>query len=634
MTGLYIKAGLVAAVVMATGIFVFQSHAQEPKLGDVSDGNRSVPVHLIDLYDEEGSVIKQDDEPLMPFSPKQTCLPCHDYHKISSGWHFNAANPDVPPGRRGQSWIFVDQQTATQIPLSYRHWPGTYRPEQVGLTPFEFVQAFGRHMPGGGVGGEENFESTEFLFRWMVSGKLEINCLSCHDAEAAHDHAEYATQIARQNFRWAAAAASGIAWVRGSAKDMPDNYDIYFGSLLDNPNMMPPTISYDKTRFNAKGKVFFDIVRKVPNQRCYFCHSTKYLDEANTERWEVDEDVHLVAGMVCVDCHREGLDHATVRAYDGEPLVLENPSVATLTCKRCHLGDEAQSIPRGRGGRFGAPQPEHAGIPPVHFERLTCTTCHSGPWPTKKAYRIKTSRAHGLGTHGVNRSGGALPHILSPVFVKQGDGKIAPHKLFWPAFWGRLTGKKVSPIALENVRSIAASIIQKDTLRTGDWPTVTGEQIAKVLRLLTAQESTEGLPVYTSGGKLFRLDDTGKLYEQEHPVAQPYSWAFAHDVRPAAQSLGVRGCSDCHATDASFYFSEIDVDSPLASEPNSIKRMVDFQGLNAFYARAFAMSFFFRPWLKAIICVSCVILTAVLMLYGFKGLDRILKALAGEESET
>jgi len=650
---------------ISINIFPLNTAAQEPKLGDVSDGSRAVPVHLINLHDEEGTLIKPGpvrqaqgkDERTLPFSTKQTCLPCHDYQKISSGLHFNSTKANVPPGRRSQPWIFADQRTATQIPLSYRPWPGTYRPEQIGLSTLQFVQIFGRQMPGGGAGDDDSLQSPETFMRWMVSGNLEINCLSCHDAEAGHDQAEYATQVARQNFRWAASASSGFAWVRGSALAMPDNYNIY-GTLLDNSTTIPPSVTYDETRFNAQGKVLFNLVRKIPNERCYFCHSTKSLHESSTEKWTTDEDVHIAAGMLCVDCHRNGLDHAMVRGYDGEADgSTGSPSkklmAATLTCRGCHLGDESSAIPHA--GRLGAPYPKHAGIPPIHFEKLSCTACHSGTWPEGKAPRVKTSQAHGLGTHGVNKSDGALPHIMSPVFVQGSDGKIAPHKMFWPAFWARLdksspNGRAVSlprsaseglrsgaesngtvePIAYADVRSVTAKIIEKDTLGVGDWPPLISSQITEILRALAAQDSGRTQPVYISGGKLYRIDESGKLSEEDHPAAQPYSWAIAHDVRPAAQSLGVRGCGDCHDTDAPFYFGEVTIDSPLESAAISTIEMIDFAGLNWFYSKIFAVSFVFRPWFKIITLVSSVVLVAILMLYAFKGLSLVLERVNGK----
>lgn len=292
-----------------------QSRADQRKLGDTSDGSRSRAVHLIDLYDEEGILIRADDEIPMPFSTKQTCLQCHDYDKISAGWHFNSG---LEPGRRGEPWIVVDPVTATQVPISHRDWPGVLNPEQWGLTPFPFVQKFGRHLPGGGVCENDSIESPDTYLRWMVSGKAEINCLACHDAEAQHDQAEYAKQIVKQNFRWAATATSGFAAVRGSAKDMPEFYDIYSGRIPDIYGALPPTVDYDETRFNRDGKVFFQIARDIPKERCYFCHSHRIVGRPAENRWTADEDIHLTAGMTCVDCHRNGLDHIIVRGYEWE----------------------------------------------------------------------------------------------------------------------------------------------------------------------------------------------------------------------------------------------------------------------------------------------------------------------------
>jgi hypothetical protein len=295
-------------------------------------------------------------------------------------------------------------------------------------------------------------------------------------------------------------------------------------------------------------------------------------------------------------------------------------------------------------GRLGAPVPEHPGIPPVHFDELSCTACHSGPWPAQKTLRTKTSRAHGLGTYSVNKAPDALPHIMFPVFANQrdiGDGylgrllvlignrKIAPHKLIWPAFWGRLKGQKVTPIDLETVRQTAGKIIDNEKLsRSGDWPSLADEDIAKALALL---KTTEGEAVYICGGKLYRLDDEGKLTATEHNAAKPYLWPIAHNVRPAAQSLGVRRCEDCHSTDAPFFFGEVDVDTPLVSKRDTVKKMVEFQEVDAVYAKAFAISFVFRPWLKVVTLASCAVLAAVLLLYVLKALACITKMLAGED---
>ena len=585
-------------------------------LGDVSDGSRAVPVHLIPLVDDEGDKITPAVEPLLPFSTRQTCGSCHDYEKISGGWHFNAAEPNVVSGRPGQPWIFVDAATATQFPLSYRTWPGAFRPELLGLTSWKFVQLFGRQMPGGGVG-ELASDNPDELVRGFISGKLEINCMACHDADPAHNQAEYADQIARQNFRWAAAATCGFASVSGSARNMPSNYDPLMPEPLDDPKLVPPAVTYRKSAFDHKNQIFFDIVRKIPTERCYFCHSNYDISKAGLEKWAVDEDVHLAAGLTCVDCHRNGLDHNITRGYEGEASVSKNPLAAAMSCESCH-----------NDGRLGASTPKHLGIPPVHFDKLTCTACHSGPWPEQKTLRTKTSRAHGLGTYNVNKSNDTLPHIIYPVFAKQPNSKIAPHKLIWPAFWGSLKGQKVTPIPLEVVRSMAGKIIDDKKLSpSGDWPALTAEQIEKVLELL---KSTEGEAVYICGGKLHRLNNKGRLIATEHNAANPYLWPIAHDVRPAVQSLGARRCEECHSTDAPFFFGAVAIDSPIIAERDSSKEMIEFQGINRFYTWAFAFSFVFRPWLKVVALGSCAILAAVLLLYALRALACVVKTLAGK----
>jgi hypothetical protein len=398
---------------------------------------------------------------------------------------------------------------------------------------------------------------------------------------------------------------------------MPDTYDPLMPDVLDDPKLVPPAVVYRKNAFDHKRQVFFDIVRKVPEGRCYFCHSNT---QVGAERWSTDEDVHLAAGLTCVDCHRNRLEHNSTRGYEGEDMASGNPLAAASTCEGCHSN-----------GRLGAPVPRHAGIPPVHLDKLTCTACHSGLWPEQKTHRVKTSRAHGLGTHNINRSAEALPHILSPVFAKQPNGKIAPHNLIWPAFWGSMKGQKVEPIALEIVRQGAEMIVGKALPRSGDWPSLSRERITEDLVFASNSGAIEAQAVYVCGGKAYRLDGSGQLVAQDHPAAKPYLWPIAHDVRPAAQSLGSGGCGDCHATDSAFFFGDVEIDSPVASEQGVTKKMVEFQGFDPVYTKAFAFSFVFRPWLKVVSLASCAVIAGILLLYALRALGCITKALAGKD---
>jgi hypothetical protein len=612
------------------------------------DGSRTPGVHRIPLYAEPlepgklGDKITKETSPALPFAIRGTCSECHiyqhDYDVIKKGWHFNATDANVPPGRPGQPWIYTDVTTGTQIPLSYRAWPGTFKPDQVGLTPFKFTQIFGRQMPGGGPGEIDTKDDAE-IPRQIVSGKLEINCLSCHDRDPAHDQAEYTAQVAKQNFRWAATATAPFALVSGSAKEMDDTFDHLMPDMVMDEKKKPlvPTVTYQPSAFDYKDQVIFNVSGKIPAERCYFCHSDINVDLCGSEKWQGDEDVHLTAGLTCVDCHREGLEHNTIRGYEGE--VNDNVMAAKTSCKGCHLGDENGHRPEG--GRLGAPVPEHKGIPTVHFERLACTACHSGPWPNGATYRVKTSQAHGLGGRTVNKSPNALPHVLYPVLAKQAPAdsnaaalrQIGPHKMIWPAFWGTISDKDiVQPLPLATVTSVVAPALKGLTFTAvGDWAEIKEAQVIEVLKAL-AGSVKEGKPVYVTGGTLYRLKEDGTLaIDQDHPAAAAYAWPIAHNVRPAAQSLGVGQCTVCHSTDSAFFFGKVAVDSPIVNVRNATKTQYEFQEAPLGRTWAFAASFVFRPWFKVVAIGSSGLIGLVLLLYGLWALGAVARVLAEQE---
>ena len=367
-----LKKGLTLIISLAAGLlFVLAAVADEPRLGDVSDGSRTDSVHLIELYDEQGWEIFPDDSPLLPFSTKQTCGRCHSYEIISGGWHFNAYDTNVSAGRPGQPWIYANRELGMQVPLSYRDWPGAISPNDIGLSTFEFSRMFGRQMPGGGAG-EIPSDKPDEIMRGLVSGKLEINCLSCHNTHPGQDQAEYAAQIKNENFRWAATGACDFAVVDGSAGQMSDMYDYLAPAGQQNR----PRVNYDQKAFNYKNKVLFELEQDISPESCYFCHSNKLVGDHFAPQSKKDEDIHIEAGLTCVDCHRNEIGHHITRGYEGETQNSSNPLAGVSTCQGCHLGTEVSGcLPAVAGplaGRLGAPIPTHRGIPPVHFEKLTC----------------------------------------------------------------------------------------------------------------------------------------------------------------------------------------------------------------------------------------------------------------------
>ena len=597
----------------------------QAKLGDSPDGSRSPAVHRIKLMDHDSSVIRMYQQTQLPFSTEMTCGSCHDYNTVRSGLHFNAGS-NIESGRNGHPWIYTDPATLTQIPLSYRDWNGAINPEEIGMSAFDFVKKFGRHHPGGSVGEQEEGLEAENAFRWNVSGKVEVNCLVCHDKNSFTDRSHYAKQLKKENFRWAAASTASFTDVSGSAKDMPDHYDIYYGLAPDESKAIPPQVHYDQTAFNEKDEVFFDVTRNVPNENCYFCHSTMVVDNDRSEFWQHGQDVHIQRGMNCVGCHRNGLDHQIVRGYENESVEKESPELADFTCEGCHSSANSDlTISHNNKG----PIPAHKGLPPLHLEKLSCTTCHSGEMPTANSFLTKTSMGHALGTHGINKADNTLPHIITPVFEENESGKIVPVNMAWPSYWGWENGDDIIPMTKDIYEQIVkAALSELPINRNGSWPKIEENMITDILVSL-ASKSSELTPVYVSGGKIYSIE-SGHLKQKIHSKASAYTWPIAHIVRPTSMALGSGGCKDCHSVGSPFYTSLIIVDSPLQTDK---AMMIDFQSQSLLAAQVFANAFIFRPWLKAIMFLSAVLILMLLALYFFKGLSSLTRHLSKTQSK-
>ncbi len=515
--------------------------------------SRTPYVHRLTLYDHAGKAIDPTDKNAVPYSPLMTCAKCHPYARIAHGWHFDARDPNVPPGRPGEPWFLVDAKTGTVLPVAGRGWPGTHKPQDVGLTDWQLVLKFGTHTPGGGYGApsDEQLARSPQAARWKISGRLEIDCMFCHSADQQHDPAEAARQIEAQNFKWAPTAALGLAVIRGEAKKLSDDWDPEAPPNPDYPDLTPPRVVWDKKRFDADNRVFFNITRRPPTERCYFCHSFREVGPSATDDLVASRDVHLAAGLLCVDCHRNELDHMITRGYEDEAALRGKPELAAFTCEGCHLGTGREYLEKedrettGRdeaeendsllvlGGRYAAPRPQHRGLPPLHFERLTCTACHSGPWPELEPKQFQTAMAHRLGLPTRDRKDADPPQILGPIFARDGKRKIAPHKMVW------VKGK--------------------------------------------SEQTT------------------------------PCLWPLAHDVRPATQALGVRGCTDCHAALAPIDFGRTVLPTSGRGEPGAAGTMVALRGDDATLRITWALGFRVRDAFKWF-GFACAALIAIVLL--------------------
>jgi hypothetical protein len=657
-------------------------------------------LHRIPLRDETGNPIpapkppregaKSDDEAAGPapkaFVLNTTCGKCHsDIDIMGGGWHFNFADANAPHGRAGEPWILTDVHTRTQLPLSYRPWTSVtgakpFHPYDAGINDFNFAINFGRHLPGGGI-----FARSQDL-RFKMSGKFEIDCLICHTTDNQHDPVLRANEIGtNQNLKWAPLAASFVVRVQGNAQRLKDTWD------PTDPDAPPgPKVIYERDRFDNQGNVTFNVAGPVPNDRCYFCHTALDVDRNSSDktaahsstgpttaatsltadrmalenRWRHDRDVHLAKGMLCVDCHRNGADHMTVRGYEGEAALRHDDTIATLTCAGCHYGKEGPPgshdassgdhtrttfVPTALGSRLAAPRPVHKGLPTLHFEKLTCTACHSGPWPEDNTTGAQTSMAHRLGLPRHHHSDDAAPVIQEPVFLRdEQTKKVGPYRMIYPAFWGRLNGDKITPTQPTDVMAAGTAAVfgQKPNPQALEpFVPLTKEQIVQVLAKLetykppaarlkqgipnattqaaTTQPATPpyftGTPVYVTGGKAYKLSgDKKSLDEFVNDAAKPYAWALAHNVRGAGQALGARGCTDCHSAHAPVFDGKVHSDTLLTGAAttttmNDLRRETGTAALSVF-----AWTYPMRPILVTIGYACAILLALIIMNYAVR----------------
>ncbi|MBW6461313.1 MAG: hypothetical protein K0B08_12145, partial [Bacteroidales bacterium] len=131
------------------------------------------------------------------------------------------------------------------------------------------------------------------------------------------------------NFKWAATAASGWARVTGAVNK---NDEV--------------TVMYDLSKFDADGRLSPHIVREPRNEACLFCHAQPGWKKRGAN-YSPRTDVHLRAGMKCVDCHpagsmatderiREREMHQFGKGDDPGGKVRDDLDNTVIGCAECH----------------------------------------------------------------------------------------------------------------------------------------------------------------------------------------------------------------------------------------------------------------------------------------------------------
>lgn len=258
------------------------------------------------LYDENNNII----DPIhninsdKPYSPKQTCGKCHDYEKITQGFHFQQGKNEKATGVLAERYQWVSNpgnyggNWCSPAPLyNYLSYKENSSAKEMDMTSFTFItNGCGTCHPGGGsmefyrngyrydkhmdsvglAGGTNNFDGDYFKAHWNRSGVAEGDCNLCHLPE--YDYKTRNQNLLSWNFNWMATAGSGLAKVEGSVKDSTEM-----------------KVAYDISKFDKEGKVSMHLVREPRNETCLNCHSKPQWKKRGAS-FMAQTDVHIAKG--------------------------------------------------------------------------------------------------------------------------------------------------------------------------------------------------------------------------------------------------------------------------------------------------------------------------------------------------
>jgi hypothetical protein len=621
--------GLLGTVVLGLGSVSFPEEKSSPPAGaqktsamppaapGPSTGRKPFPQGVcppFPLRDEDGNLINPitGQNADKPYSPKKTCGACHDYDKITQGYHFTQGWGEEPtdtqkqrclwaltPGNFGGNWC-------SPGPL-YRYLSPKQNtsPATMDMTAFSFFTSpCGGCHPGGGSAeydrngkrydrwmadpasgftsqGDNQFDGDYYQARWTETGVLEADCLLCH--MPGYDYQERTRQISAWNFRWAATAGAKLASVKGSVQ-----------------KGAPIELLYHKELFNPDGTIEPHIVRQPRNEACLSCHAQPGWKKRGSNFSE-RTDVHLRAGLRCVDCHPAGSSatdpriagkevHQIAKGDDPGGLLRNDLDNTVLSCTDCHTT-----------GRMGAPIARHNWLPPLHLEAIACQTCHI-PERIVMPIEVQASDVFNLapkidqpgkrlwtfyGPDGKFRNHYGYLHMMGyddkptepfrPKLVRY-KGKIYPVNQVHTAWPGiQIAGQTalMQPRVSDIVGMWRAH--QQDPSKYPELAKITddnGDGVPEVNRpeeidaLIAAVTQRLADVHYPMQGKrvVWVMDDrvysSGTEYRQipkEPWEASPYGnvHKYSHDIFPARSALGAGGCTDCHRPDSEFFYRPV-----------------------------------------------------------------------------
>jgi len=560
------------------------------------------------LRDEAGNPIDpiKGVNDSVAYSPRRTCgaTGCHDYAKITEGFHFTQGKGEQVPAAMAERYAWVTSpgnyggNWCSPAPLYRQLAPKTNTTARaIDMTSFDFVTATcGTCHPGGGplefdrdgrrydtwmrdpssglvVGGENGLDGDYYRARWSETGVIEADCLLCHMPE--YDLKKRNAELANLNFRWAATAGAGFGTVTGkvSANEQP-------------------SVSYDKSKFDANANVLVHMAPEPRNETCLNCHAKPDWKKRGAS-YTTRTDVHIAAGLRCVDCHAAGSRagdprisgrevHQFGKGDDPSGWIRNDLDNTVRSCESCHLD-----------GWRNSPRATHGWLPPLHMERIACQTCHiparavksalvqasdvynPAPRITPPPKRIWTFYDQEMvlwnhyGELELFTSKDQPTTVTRPTLIRY-KGKIYPanrvhsawvgfeeqgrpglNQLFMKDFYEMWAQHRADP---KNTYPELARITDDNT--DGVIEVNRPEEIDALLAATRAHLAATGFPldgrrlVWVSDSTAYSSSAESRDLPREEYEATAYAsvYKFSHDVAPARAALGSGGCGDCHDT--------------------------------------------------------------------------------------
>ncbi len=554
------------------------------------------------LYDEDGNLINPVEgiNSDKPYSPKQTCGKCHDYNKITEGFHFQQGKGETLPEKLSERYQWVlfpglyGGNWCSPAPLyNYLSPKENANDTEMDMTSFTiFANGCGTCHPGGGPfefdrngnrynkymkeanledGGINNYDGDYYKAFWGKSGVAEADCNICHLPE--YDYKERNAHLAKWNLEWMPVVGAGLAKVQGSIKDGQE-----------------VAIQYDLSKFDNEGKVSLHLVREPRTENCLNCHAKPQWKKRGSSFSNLT-DVHIAKGLKCVDCHPAGSMatdprikgkevHQFGKGDDPSGFVRDDLDNTLIKCADCHIK-----------GYMNAPIAKHEWLPPLHLESLSCQACHI-PIRKVKSALVQVSDVLNPG-----------PKITPPpkyvwTFYDQDmnywnhygelaqfTSKDQPTDLFYPQY-ARYKGQifPVNPVhsawpgiytegqkglhqprmkdvyemwmAHKKDPSVYPELAKIKDDNHDDIPEVNRpEEIDAIIKSITDMLQNKNYDlsnrkvVWVNNDKIYFNSSEYKYITKDIYESSPYAsvYKYSHDIAPASSALGIKGCIECHS---------------------------------------------------------------------------------------